>query len=1038
MEKENFAKTANILIVVALPEEYRLLLERMPPSRDFSDDQHVISEHESGVGGYRIFSILSREMGDAAAMDATLTAIEYLQPTLIVCVGIAGSLSSDLKIGDVAVSNEVIDISQNIKISERKVIRKARSSSRKKKGPTKPERIEQVIVLSPKVMQVEPLLSASFRFVQTHPTLSEGHRAWVEEAAERRNVMASEFTDAGLAEELAIEPGVEIGPIISGPVVASPAFKRTLKNLDRKVVAVETESAGIFRAAARFGIQAVTIRGISDHADLDKNALERTTKKIARNLASINAIEYLKLQLNNPKFMSLAERGRVDRVRSESDGQKTPEAVLSKIEGDLHAYLNAMSPEYKHCPGDAILPIPRVSPEFDDENLERGQERRPFDILSALQSYRQIYIKIPKSFPSQTLAWSVAQSLLKGGIDGKQILPLVLDGAEIAPPSKGLAHATGIDLKDQMLADNFASNIVINEPPFLSSGKLGYLAKQLEGYNGCLVVISRAESPPEEIDRFKRDHNLKDFVSAPVPFSEIASYLETAFEMRPEEADSVASRLDDTFSKFRLHTHPAYFVGLQETALDALIKANQRGELIQLAVTGLLSFVVALDESAVKLSRTSREEFLSNLAFELRVEARVFSRSDLEELARKFGAVKNLEVQPTQFLDGFFKVGLLNDCDGGIAFSVPYLQAYLLAERLKGDPPAAERYFDPSKDDFDHFSFDLYVERGPGEAVVSSLVTYAKYALSGCTDEKDVYLSKAVKPKALTNSRTLLSFAKQMSSAVEKMVASPASREIRQEKQKLIDARAAVRGEVKSRDDQESERKTGTNVEFDRLDRLSRASTLLATALGSGAERLTAEQKADISGLILTVYERFLHYWTLNRMSLDFQDMRADLLSDEAIDKLIDDLGLYNKDRAEIHETLSTFIDDQEIRLLSGPAGALFNRLAQYAGVRSLRPIFSDMKPKNAMEEILRDVWLMDVEHSDGKRELKKDLSAYKGSDLLRLVIANHLMYRIFWHHWQSESRSAFSDVATYALAPMNLITAEEHQERMLEGHKRQ
>lgn len=1026
--------TANVVIFVALAEEHDQLLNELPAIADFSDDLHVMSEHDCGVRGYRIFSVLSKEMGDAAAYEAVEIAIDKLSADLIVCIGIAGSLSGDLKIGDVAVSNEIIDISQNIKISERPV--KIRRRPGKRKSAARVPRTEQIIELSPKSLPVSIHLSSSFRFVRSHPTLKIEHAKWVQQASARRTALSEQIGSAGLAAELESDPNVEVGLIISGPVVASGAFRKTLKGIDRKVLAVETESSGVIRAADKKGIPSITVRGISDHADVDKNALERTTKNAARKLASLNAITYLKIQLNNPRFMRIAEAHRSSDQLPISQQTEGPEATLSKVDRNIDDYLQVMSPEYKHRPNGANLPIPRVKKEVFENKLS-DEEYRPREILEAIRESRRLYIRIPKSFPNQTLAWSVGQTLLKGDIDGKQILPLVVAGDEITPQTKGIAHATGVDCRDGGLCEMFVPVVIVSEPPFHSTGKFNFLIRELEAHPGPIVVVSRAESPPDLIDRMKADLSLVDHVTAPVPFKEIATYLEAAFEMQPDEADSVAMRLDDTFAKFRLHTHPAYFVGLEEATIDALISANQRAELIQLAVDGLLSFAVVFDESTVKLGRTTREEFLSNLAYALKVEGKSLSRGDVESMVVALGHQKALEVQPAEFLRGYFSVGLLHESEGCVRFSVPYVEAYLLSERLRKEPMAAKSYFDPAKKEFDQFSFDLYIERGPAPEVVENILTYSKYALSQASEDENVYLAKKVRPKALATTRVLIDFATNLSAAVTKMASTSSSTEVRQEKQILIDAREAVRGEVASRDDKDGgELPIERKAEFDKLDRLSRAATLLATMIGSGAERLSATEKEQVATLILPVYERFLHHWTENRLSVDFSEVRADLLNDQSIERLIEEFGLFDGDKEEITQSLATFIDDQEMRLLSGPAGALFARLSQYAGVRSLRPIFSTMRPQNEIETIIRDIWLMDVEHHDGKKELKKDLQGYKGSELLRLVITNHLMYRVFWHHWQRDSRTSFVDVARYSLAPLGIAPAKDHTERMLAGNR--
>lgn len=1029
---------ATILVFVALPEEHDRFLEQFPSLDIIQDSKFVFVEHDIKTDGFRMISVLATGMGIDNAYEATSAGIARFKPNLIICMGIAGSLTNDLKIGDVSISSEVIDISQNIKISEVTSTRKRQKSKRKKIQRLQKSSI--VVELSPKSFPIIPELSASIRFLRSHPTLKGDLAKWVRQAKERRTELIEDITHSGLSEEMMQDPTAEIGPMISGPVVASTAFKDALKKIDRKVLAVETESSGVCRASAAASIPCITLRGISDHADVNKNALERTTKLAARRLASDNAITYFALQLRNPSFMRIASNHHQDASQpqffSYSDGE--PDKILAKVSTDLDVYLQKMSPEYKHRPNGANLPIPRVMNESLDENVEDFSSKRPSPIFEALQENRSVFIKLPKSFPNQTLAWSIGQALLRSEIDGKQILPLVASGEELTPPSKGIEHATGINPNDTTVLQHFTPVLIINEPQFHSNPKMNFLISDMQKYPSCpLIVISRSESPTDQIDRLKADLGLLDHSTAPVPFHEIASYLETAFEMNSAEADSVASRLDETFSKFRLHTHPAYFVGLQETTIDALIQANQRAELIQLAVDGLLSFVVAFDESLVKLSRTTREEFLSDLAFEIRVEKRCYSKDELYAYVREYGERKALEIQPEEFLRGYFAVGLLNEASGRVSFSVPFLEAYLLSERLRSDPTSAARYFDPQQTEFDQFAFDLYVERGACDSVVSAICSYALNTLKTCDKTENVYLTKLVKPRALSNPQMLLNLAHQLGDAAVRMAENSGSKEVRDEKQKLLDTRQAVRGRVASRDPRTNDDlPEATRAEFNRLDALSRASTLLATLIGSGAERLDGDMKENIANLVLQVLERFLHYWTVNRLGINFEELREELKSDESVDQIIDELGLYSEDKESIIDNLMTFLDDQELRLLSGPGGVLFSRLSQYAGVRSLKPIFTKIKPASTIQKLFRDAWLMDVEHNDGKKALKATLQNYKGSPLLRLIITNHLMNRIFWHHWQRESKASFVDVARYSLGPLGLKPADDHTQKMLMGPK--
>lgn len=1037
---ENAASDHTILVFIALPEEHDRFLAFFPMLNTHSDSQHLFIEHETGKTGLRLVSVLATGMGIDNAHEATIAGIEKFNPNLVVCIGIAGSLTNDLKLGDISVSNEIIDVSQNMKILDVLPPKRKRAAKGGKKSPS--TQAKTVVELSPKPLPVLPDLVASFRFLRSHPVLKLELARWVEVATDRRrDLIGQPVGEVDIESELVEPPVVEIGPIISGPVVASSSFKETLKKIDRKVLSIETESSGVFRPAISKNIPCVTIRGISDHADINKNALERTTKQAARQLAADNAVTYFKLQLDNPSFIRVLElhHAQLGQPNLFGNVEREPDGILRRVSADLNSYLEKMSPEYKHRPNNANLPIPRISRDVIDDNIEDLKPKGPQSIFDALSESRGLYIKIPKSYPNQTLAWSIGQSLLRGEIDEKQILPLVVSGDEITPPSKGIEHATGINPSDPMILRDFTPVIIVSEPRFHSEPRMKELIEELKRFPFCpSIIVSRAETPTEKIDQLKTDLALVDHTTAPVPFHEIANYLETAFEMAPAQADSVATRLDDTFSKFRLHTHPAYFVGLQEATIDALIDANHRAELIQLAVDGLLSFVVAFDESPVKLSRTTREEFLSDLAFQLRVEGKSFSRLELNTYVAEFGKRKALEVQPEEFLRGYFSVGLLNETSGLISFSVSFLEAYLLSERLRSDAPAATRYFDPARTDFDQYAFDLYVERGACTEVVDAICAYATAALKSCSDDENVFLGKKVKPRALATPQMLLRLAQQMSKTAVQLSDTTSSKEMREEKQKIIDARSVVRGRVAARDPLvKSEIPKNTVEDFARLDRLSKSSTLLATVIGSGAERLDGSVKTEVGKLLLKVSERFLHHWTVNRMSINFSEMREELKTDAAIEKIIEELGLFNETTDEIRQNMLLFLDDQELRLLSGPVGVLFMRLAQYAGVRSLRPTFATLKPEDKIEKMFRDVWLMDVEHNDGRKALKDSLQHYKGSPLLRLAVTNHLMNRIYWQHWQRESRASFVDVAKYALAPLGLKPADEHTQKVLSGPKK-
>ncbi len=1012
----------NVVAIIALPEEHDTFCEVFPTEADISDEQLVRLKHNFHDPSIRLMSVLCENMGSENAMAAVNSAIQDLSPDLIICIGIAGSLSDDVKLGHVCVSSEITDILQNSKIVDKE---KKRAAKGQRKGSI--SRITEFEFCT-RPYSVENKLHANFRFFRSQPSRVEERVKWETTCTERNKSAYEVLADDTYVVD-ASKMALHVGPIVCGPVVSSKGFKNQLSGMNRKNLAIETESGGIFRAAQKNKVLALTIRGICDLADKSKSKIEKKSKNSFRKVAMQNACDLLHLQLGNASFISVArsEAARRNGVQPSFSEEFSATSILSKCESYSESYLESVSPDYKNRNGHVRLPLPRARKISIDEDQELLEEHQPEGIFDALSKEKRLFIKLPKSYPDNTLPWTIGLSILKYELDGKQPLPITFSGDQISPPSNDIARAIPFNFSDNLVSDSFSLVFIINEPQFSSKTRLAFLMSELKKFDDAyVIVVSKAESPISAIDGFKSDLGTVDYVTASIPFRDIAIYLEHALELEPGEADAAATRLDDTFSKFRLHTHPSYFIGIQESTINALINANQRAELIQLAVDGLLSFVVASDPTEVKMGRTTREEYLSDLAFKIRVEKKTFTQSTLISDAESFAGSRALEIEPIEFIQGFFKFGLLTLITGEVAFSLPFLESYLLSQRLISNPTEATRYFDPNSSEFDYFSFDLYSERGAHAEVIAAVSQFASDALNTCDDSPNAFSAKSVKPRSLGTASAFVSRAKEMVDVVKKITEQNSSSSVRNEKQRLIDARTTVRKNVGDRKKiRREDLSTEVQEQFARLDKLSRSQLLVATLIGSGAERLDGDVKSALSASLLTVSEKFLHHWTLDRQRIDFNGLRKKLLSDEAIDSLIEQMELYVDEREEVRENIALFIDDQEMKSLSSPLATILERISSSAGVRSLKPIVENLEPKNEIEALLRGSWYMDVEPNRGKAILKNALQNYKGSELFRLVLANHLMWRMFWHHWQKSSKNKFLEASRYSLKPMGLTTAD-------------
>ena len=170
---------------------------------------------------------------------------------------------------------------------------------------------------------------------------------------------------------------------------------------------------------------------------------------------------------------------------------------------------------------------------------------------------------------------------------------------------------------------------------------------------------------------------------------------------------------------------------------------------------------------------------------------------------------------------GYFAVGLLHESNDQVGFSVPYLEAYLLAERLRSDSDSAKNYFDPERDEFDQFAFDIYVERGACDSVVRNVCSYTQSTLGAAGTDENAYLTKLVKPLALSSNFILMKFADSLSKAAVRIADNASSSELRSEKQRLLDTRQVVCRKIALRDRYSREHLSDlTKTEFALLDKL--------------------------------------------------------------------------------------------------------------------------------------------------------------------------------------------------------------------------
>ena len=213
----------------------------------------------------------------------------------------------------------------------------------------------------------------------------------------------------------------------------------------------------------------------------------------------------------------------------------------------------------------------------------------------------------------------------------------------------------------------------------------------------------------------------------------------------------IALRLGETFRNFDLSAHPSYFAGIPREILSALLQANRRAELIQLAVDGFLTFVVAGDIADITLSRTTRARFLRRLAVEINVEKRIFTQEEIVSFTRKFSEEFDFGIDPLTFVHSFVDAGILHFDHGTVEFALPFIESYVLAVELASRPALANRYFALAPD-FDLTTFDLYAEIGASDDIVCGVIegleaTIKEYGFK--EGETHILLTDKVRPNLM-------------------------------------------------------------------------------------------------------------------------------------------------------------------------------------------------------------------------------------------------------------------------------------------------
>jgi hypothetical protein len=743
------------------------------------------------------------------------------------------------------------------------------------------------------------------------------------------------------------------------------------------------------------------------------------------------------MQLFNPYF---------SRFLQELRERNEPELTLEKINIPSSALpsaldlllthiderLRSLNPQYRSKPKGYQLPIPRIQPNVIANPGSRKPPPDPMEIRDALKVHQKIVVKLPRIYPDQSLPWLLASDLITHIWDDRQIIPIVVEGTRIRQPRGTLAALSPIDLA--LLRDTESKVVfIIDEIPLESDTGIGLLKEEISQYpNAGFVLFTRDDERVIARTEFSRAIGADMQNLCPISFAEMATWVQAQFEIPSSDAEVIAVRLRNLFQRFRLPAHPTFFAGIPEEVFNAILQANRRAELIQLAVDGFLSFIVASDKQPVRLSRTTRARFLRALAYQIRVEKRTFTRDELIAFAREFADLHDLPMQAPDFIGGFIDHGIIVVYDDQAKISLPFIEAYLLAVELGENSEQAAKYFDPSDPDFDSLTFDLFAELSTNRDVTHQVMNSLNNAVDEMTadDAAPVLLPGKAYPKFIRNPDRLAFFENRIRSAYDAVQRGASDKA---EKQRLLDMADYVQEKVFS--EQPDDDKFTSGLTDSDLDRHVRAWYIATILLGQGVERLTRSDKDDLIDNLLKGGDLIVERWSAFYLRIDFDSLKEEMrMSSEARDIIDSERTLPQK---AFEAVVDGYVDFMEFALLIHPVRTVFYQLSEQARHGALGPALERATQHEGLAELLRASWLADIDIEKGRKPLQKAVQDLPQSPLLRYALSSHFFLRAFWSQSRKKAKLAFLDLCEAILKPLDRQIPKGEFKRLIEAESK-
>lgn len=961
----------DIVVIVPLETEFQEFTDVFTLDENLTNEGNVTYKfsHE-GITG---IVILQSEMGYWGATTAANSTLGEFQFGLMICLGIAGRLSDDLKVGDVCYSSTIIDTVSNGKIEDEDA------------GGEK-------VALAPEFLSVPKKVYGPLNYLRIMPELRDEYLAWQGRCQEFALNKAGELE----LEDFNLEPPQTFqGDIACGFVSKSLSYKKKLQGITRKILAIETESGAIARFCTENDFHFLAIRGISDDADNLKNQFEQETKNAGRLVAASNASSFLKTQVGKNEFFRQYLVGRrptpanLDQPRTPALDQNFLSNAQSEGFNSVVARLRKINQSFRTLPEGQVLPMPRLR-QRPSGAPGASAEPKSFELRDAVSQFERLFVTIPRVFPDKSLAWLMAYAMHYEQLSDTVLLPIVIDGQKVSPPRGSFERLAKIDI-DAIKAGGGTPVFIVENFDITSETRSAFLTSEMKKYEGCRTIVLCDDVPDfKQESRFTAQSNASHFDVTDPSFSEISGFLSSHFEIATDEAHVVALRLQKTFRKFGLQVHPTFFAGLPQEVIASILNANRRGELLQLAVDGYMTFVVANDPEEGRLSRTTRSEFLRKFIRLTKIEKSTMSVDDVYSLAADLFEERALPNNPRNFIDQFIDKSVLITRGEKIEFGLNFIESYYVAIELAASTEDAVSYFDFDDKHFDFRSFDIYAELSASEDFVGHLIEGIQKLELYASDNKDAIVSGKIHPRMMRKDVVPNAVRRRLEIAQK---AIEDGKDETKRKQRLLDVAERVYEQAyEVRDEENSEE----NKALEHLDNAMSLWSIAVVLFGQGAERIGGKQKAELAKHVLRLGGKLIDEWTALNATFNYADMKDDLTSVDVIDQIVDpEMDLPSQLSRE--SLVSVFVDMIEMTAVTDPLRSILHHIAEEARHKVVLPPVRNAQPQNYLEQVIHASWLAEIDANSATAPLEEMVRDCPKSPFLRSALTTHYLTRVYW-----------------------------------------